>query len=226
MLAALTACTEESNTEGEGTGTTATSATTAPDGEVTTAATTADNSGDNAPTADFDSAEELGNALLAKANENLEENDQFPTGTLPPLDDAPVIVRGLTEAQHNNYVTDVDHRLNLIMAFPEVFVVISENDADATRVATLVAAGYDPEHAICVRPDRVSVARIGRYVLVIAATADQVEALVNAFNEIVGGTADVNTFYELDPNDDGGFGLDPDGDGGFGFGGGMDIGIV
>jgi hypothetical protein len=231
LIAALTACSEdEVNPGGNGNNTTTTTNTTPNNGNGN-----APNGGGNGPNVEheFESLSEMLEAIVEEANENLEEDDVIQP-FLPPLEseDAPEFnpefVMGISEAQHNNLVVDLVHEQAAIMTIPfELILIETENSADAGTLAGLIADNYDTNKWICVFPRTVATVQIGQYALVIASNRAQSDALIAAFEEVLGGeSGEVNRFHELSDEEYNELNEGGNGNGGFGFGGGADIGDI
>jgi hypothetical protein len=66
-------------------------------------------------------------------------------------------------------------------------------------VKRLIAAGFDSGKWICVRPERSAVLESGNYVLLAVGGAESVEALLESFRALAGGTAgEANIFFQED----------------------------
>jgi hypothetical protein len=124
---------------------------------------------------------------------------------------------GLTEAQFGEHVNSAYESQAAISTFAQSTVLVKcKSVSAATEVKKLVAGGFDSKKWVCVFPDQSLVVESGSYVLLAVGTAEETNALAEAFKTISGGnTGSPDVFFAFDRASD----SDPDngpdaGDGG------------
>ena len=130
---------------------------------------------------------------------------------VPPMPVAPDMSQntiGLPEEDFNRYVSDCAYTMAAIGTFAHQVIVIEASGEQAAAEIKRIAAGdngYDAKKWICVFPEKAVAVESGVYVLIIASTADVVDAAVEAFVAAAGSAGAVDTFWEFAGDADGFF---------------------
>ncbi|MDR2620241.1 MAG: DUF4358 domain-containing protein [Propionibacteriaceae bacterium] len=103
---------------------------------------------------------------------------------------------GISAEQFKSYVVEATVSSSLMMTSAhQVTLAKTKTAADATELAKLIAAEFDSTKWVCVMPDRSVVVTSGTYVLLVVSTNEYVDAVLKAFEDAAGTTANLNTFY-------------------------------
>ena len=136
--------------------------------------------------------------LMEKAKTKLSSGEEFPmTFDDAVTSDKSEFILGLTSAQFGQYVTEATASTAAIATFAyQVALVKCKSIKDAETVVGLIAAGFNPMRWVCVSPEQCFVQQSGSYVLLVASSKTQAEALRAAFSDLAGGNVGTaNTFY-------------------------------
>ena len=141
--------------------------------------------------------------ILGKLIDDLMNSGVEMPMSVPPMEVAADMSQntvGLSEADFDRYVADSSYTMAAIGTFAHQIIVIQAvDDGAAGEVKRIVAGdnGYDAKKWICVFPEKAVAVESGCYVLLIASSAEVVDAAVEAFRAAAGSIGDVNTFWEF-----------------------------
>jgi hypothetical protein len=150
-------------------------------------------SGSGSGSAETETLKGTTSELLSKLFENTQA--QMPAGNVLPagLDDKITAenclgMLGLTPQQLEQYVEEATVSQAAITSIAhQVALVKCKSSADAKTVKQLIADGFDSGRWICVFPEQSLVQESGSYVLLVASSKVNVEALKAGFSELAKG---------------------------------------
>ncbi|MDR0514039.1 MAG: hypothetical protein LBG81_02595 [Coriobacteriaceae bacterium] len=118
---------------------------------------------------------------------------------------------GLITTSYDKYVEEATISQAMINTSAHLVVLFKcKSDGDAATLKSELTSSFDPGRWICVRPDQCFVQQAGSYVLLVAANADNAEALKAGFAAVAGVDASgADVFYKGEgetaaPSGDGG----------------------
>jgi hypothetical protein len=125
------------------------------------------------------------------------------SGELPAAATAPVTSEnsqnalGISPSDFDKYVSEASVSTALIMTSAhEVALVKVKNAGDVATVKNLIASGFDSGKWICVAPGESLVVESGTYILLVASTTANADAIVAAFKTKAGdNVGEVNIFF-------------------------------
>ncbi|MDR2615598.1 MAG: hypothetical protein LBC28_03360 [Oscillospiraceae bacterium] len=138
------------------------------------------------------SVDSLLQEILDSAGAGLEGEDALPMSFLDPVTEENYGKLGLSESDFALVDTAYTAIAGIISQAHEVALLYAPGHAAELKDA--IAAGYDSGKWVCVSPDKSAVIASGDYVLLAASRNATVDALVQAFRELVG-DGEVNVFY-------------------------------
>ena len=136
--------------------------------------------------------------LYEKANAHLGAGEEFAMMLEDPITkDNCEYILGLTPAQFEQYVEDATSSAAAISTIAHLVAIVQcKNADDAKTVMGLIATGHDPARLICVFPQQCFVLTSGDYVLLVASSNINAEALKAGFSDLAeGNVGSANVFF-------------------------------